>query len=356
MVCTQPIFSVAAGSAAAARRVISSFTRSTVLPYDLSSVVGVKQRMVGSSGLRVSRLGLGTSTWGSGTELAEAGDIFKAFINSGGTLIDVSPNYTTGVAEEMLGTMLDAEVSRSSVVISSSAGVNPALPLGRRVDCSRRNLIAQLDVTLKALKTDYLDLWSVGYWDEGTPPHEVADTLDYAVRTGRVRYAGVRGYSGWQLAVTHAASNHAAASARPVVVAQNEYSLLERRAEQELLPATQHLGVGFFAGAPLGQGVLTAKYRSEIPHDSRAASTGRDAEVQSYLDNRGRIIVDALDTAAKGLGISPAVTATTWVRDRPGVTAVIVGARTHEQLSHLLKAESVTLPTPITQALDDVSL
>ncbi len=102
--------------------------------------------------------------------------------------------------------------------------------------------------------------------------------------------------------------------------------------------------------------MLTAKYRSEIPHDSRAASTGRDAEVQSYLDNRGRIIVDALDTAAKGLGISPAVTATTWVRDRPGVTAVIVGARTHEQLSHLLKAESVTLPTPITQALDDVSL
>ncbi|MFP7365757.1 aldo/keto reductase [Corynebacterium callunae] len=312
--------------------------------------------MVGSSGLRVSRLGLGTSTWGSGTELHEAGEIFNSFISAGGTLIDVSPTYTSGTAEQMLGSIFQSHGRRAEVVISSSAGVNPALPIGRRVDCSRRNLIAQLDATLDALGTDYLDLWSVGYWDENTPPHEVADTLDFAVRTGRVRYAGVRGYAGWQLAVTHAASNHAAASARPIVVAQNEYSLLVRRAEEELLPATQHLGVGFFAGAPLGQGVLTAKYRSEIPQDSRAAASGRDAEVQGYLDLRSTKIVDALDTAATGLGISPAVTAATWVRDRPGVTSVIVGARTSDQLTQLLKAEAVTLPAPITQALDDVSL
>lgn len=312
--------------------------------------------MVGTSGLRVTRIGLGTSTWGMGTELAEASTILTDFIGAGGTLIDVSPTYANGMAEEMLGDLLETRASRPDLVISSCAGVNPDLPIGQRVDCSRRSLIAQLDASLHSLGTDYLDLWSVGYWDDRTPPHEVADTLDYAVRTGRVRYAGVRGYSGWQLAVTHAASNHAAAAARPIVVAQNEYSLLVRRAEEELLPATQHLGVGFFAGAPLGQGVLTAKYRSEIPQDSRAASSERDAEVQGYLDGRSRTIVDALDTAARGLGLSPAVTATTWVRDRPGVTSVIVGARTPAQLQQLLKAEEVVLPSPITKALEDVSL
>lgn len=312
--------------------------------------------MVGSSGLRVSRLGLGTSTWGTGTELAEASTILSDFIDAGGTLIDANPAYSAGAAEELLGSLLATHVNRSEVVISSSAGVHPTHPVGRRVDCSRRNLIAQLDATLTTLGTDYLDLWSVGYWDEGTPPHEVADTLDFAVRTGRVRYAGVRGYAGWQLAVTHASSNHAAASARPIVVAQHEYSLLVRRPEEELLPATQHLGVGFFAGAPLGQGVLTAKYRSDIPQDSRAASADRDAEVQGYLDIRARTIVDAVDTAARGLGISPAITATAWVRDRPGVTSVILGARTPEQLRQLLRVEDTALPAPIIQALDDVSL
>lgn len=312
--------------------------------------------MVGTSGLRVTRMGLGTSTWGLGTELPEAATMLTDFLTAGGTLIDVSPTYATGAAEQMLGELLRTHTPRPDLVISSSAGVNPHLPIGRRVDCSRRSLIAQLDATLTSLGTEYLDLWSVGYWDDRTPPHEVADTLDYAVRTGRVRYAGVRGYSGWQLAVTHAASHHAAAAARPIVVAQSEYSLLVRRPEEELLPATQHLGVGFFAGAPLGQGVLTAKYRSQIPPDSRAASSGHDAEMQGYLDARAHTIVDALDTAARGLGLSPAVTATTWVRDRPGVTSVIVGARTPEQLQQLLRVEEVVLPAPIIKALEDVSL
>ena len=203
--------------------------------------------MVGASGLRVSRLGLGTSTWGADTPEEDTATILRNFIDAGGTLIDASPAYAGGRAEGILGTLLSREVSRTDLVISSAAGVDPTLPLGRRVDCSRRHLIASLDNTLSVLGTDYLDLWSVGFWDGTTPPEQVADTLDYAVRTGRVRYTGVRGYSGWQLAVTHAAANHAAASARPIVAAQNEYNLLVRRAEEELLPATQHLGVGFFA-------------------------------------------------------------------------------------------------------------
>ena len=179
--------------------------------------------------------------------------------------------------------------------------------------------------------------------------------MDYAVRTGRVRYTGVRGYSGWQLAVTHAAANHAAASARPIVAAQNEYNLLVRRAEEELLPATQHLGVGFFAGAPLAQGVLTGKYQSHIPSTSRGANGHRNAEVQGYLDERSLSIVDALCTAAEGLGISPATTALVWARDRAGVTAAIVGVRHPEQWNEIIDSEKVRLPRAILDALDDIS-
>ena len=187
--------------------------------------------MGGASGLQVSRLGHGTSTWGGVTPEEDTATILRNFIDAGGTLIDASPAYAGGRAEGILGTLLSREVSRTDLVISSAAGVDPTLPLGRRVDCSRRHLIASLDNTLSVLGTDYLDLWSVGFWDGKTPPEEVADTLDYAVRTGRVRYTGVRGYSGWQLAVTHAAANHAAG--RPVLVRIRDVRQIEAALQAE---------------------------------------------------------------------------------------------------------------------------
>ncbi|MDO4686968.1 MAG: aldo/keto reductase [Corynebacterium sp.] len=299
----------------------------------------MRVQTVGASGLRVSRLGLGTSTW---TTVDGAQPVFERFLNAGGTLVDINPD-----TEPMLGALLP-HVDRGQLVISAGAGVNPSLPLGRRVDCSRRSLMASLDQTLKTLGTDYVDLWSVGFWDTRTPASEVADTLDWAVRTGRVRYAGVRSYTAWQLAVA------AAKAEIPLVAAQTEYSLLVRRAEEELIPAARHLGVGVFAGAPLAQGVLTGKYRTGIPQDSRGASPHRDAEVQGYLDARASIIVEALVTAAEGLGTTPAAVATAWTREK--VSAVIVGARTPEQWDEIYASESLTVPRAIRAALDDISL
>lgn len=235
--------------------------------------------------------------------------------------------------------------------MSAASGVDAAKPVGRRVDCSRRALEADLDELLGRLGVDHLDVWSPGYWDESTPPEEVADALEFAVRSGRVRYVGVRGYTGWQVAVTHSAAGRI----RPVA-AQHEYSLLQRGPEEELLPACAHLGVGFIAGAPLAQGVLTGKYREAIPEDSRGASEHADAEVQDYLDPHGVTVVGALCTAAEGLGVSPPAAALAWARDRPGVTSVLMGARTRAQLRELLAAESVALPKAILDALDDVSL
>lgn len=309
----------------------------------------MEQRLLGASGLRVSEFGLGTSTWGAETSTSDAAETLRTFLEAGGSLLDTSPVYGSGVSEQLLAELLEQQVRRDELVISSAGGVDPHSPIGQRVDSSRRRLLAQLDATLQTLGTDHLDLWSVGHWDDRTPPEEVADTLDYAVRTGRVRYAGVRGYAGWQLAVTRVAAPHR------IVAAQNEYSLLVRRVEEELVPAARHLGIGVIAAAPLGQGVLSGKYRQGIPADSRAMLPDRDAEVQAYLGRHTQTIVEALSTAADGLGISPAVAALIWARDRPGVASAVVGARHAGQLSELLDAVGTTLPRAITKALDDVS-
>lgn len=270
----------------------------------------------------------------------DAASILRTFVDHGGTLLDASPAYAAGASQERLGAVLaDAAVDREDLVLSSSAGAAPHSPVGHRVDCSRRALMRQLDRTLTALGTDHLDLWSVGYWDERTPPAEVLDTLDWAVRTGRTRYAGVRDYAGWQLAVT--------ASPR-VVATQHEYSLLARGIEEELIPAARHLGVGVIAAAPLAQGVLTGRYRS-------GQATGVRAEVHARLGYKAHTVVDALTTAAEGLDISPAVVALAWARDRAGVASAVVGASHRGQLRELLTVADTALPRAIVKALDDVS-
>ncbi|MEJ5919854.1 MULTISPECIES: aldo/keto reductase [unclassified Corynebacterium] len=315
----------------------------------------MRRRLLGASGLRVSALGIGTATWGAGTSKDEATAILNEFVDAGGTLVDATPvhgaNPLSNAVPEMLGAILRRRGLREDVIISAASGVDATQPVGRRVDCSRRALIQDLDRTLSRLNVDHIDVWSPGYWDASTPPEEVTDTLEYAVRSGRVRYVGVRGYNGWQVAVTHASSDRI----RPVM-AQHEYSLLQRRPEQEILPACEHLGLGFIAGAPLAQGVLTGKYRTSIPENSRGASEHADAEVQDYLDTHGVTVVGALCTAAEGLGVTPFAAALAWTRDRPGVTSVLMGARTPAQLRELLKAEDVALPRAICDALDDVSL
>lgn len=308
-----------------------------------TTVDRVKQRLVGVSGLRVSEIGLGTARWGQSTTREDATELLGIFLKSGGTLVDSSPAYGAGAAQALLAEVLRTTgIPREEILLSSSAGVDPHSPVGRRVDCSRRSLIAQLDSTLRALDTDHLDLWSVGYWDEKTPPAEVADTLDWAVRTGRARYAGVRDYGGWQLAVTQSLAGGR------IVATQHEYSLLVRGIEEELLPAATHLGVGVIAAASLARGVLAGRYRTDVPRSARA-------EVHALLGTKSDTVVDAVATAAHGLGLPPAVVALAWARDRVGVASTVVGASTPAQLTELLNAADTHLPRAITKALDDVS-
>ncbi|MFD4466881.1 aldo/keto reductase [Rhodococcus sp. NPDC058505] len=304
----------------------------------------MKQRTVGRSGLRVSRIGLGTLPWGRDTEGDEAAAQLVGFVEAGGTLVDSSPFYGGGAAQRVLAELLDDVVPRTELVLSSSGGIHP----GRDgVDCSRRALLTQLDATLRDLGTDHLDLWQVAAWDPRTPVDEVAAVLEYAVTSGRVRYVGARGHLGWQLATT--------AAAAPLAATQAEYSLLARGAEDELLPAADFHGVGLLAAVPLAGGVLTGKYRDGIPADSRGASESGTESVAGYLTPATSRVVDAVVTAADGLGASPLAVALAWVRDRPGVASAIVGARDYAQHTGVLAAEELELPDAIAAALDDVS-
>ncbi len=313
----------------------------------------MEHRHVGRSGLTVSRLALGTLTWGADTDATEAADILAAFCDAGGTLVDTAPAYGDGQAEEVLGDLLGKTVPRSDVVLATKAGIG--LRGGHRVfDTSRRALLDALDASLARLGTDHVDLWQVHIYSASTPPEEVCSALEVAVSSGRVRYVGVSNYGGWQLAQVATLQAHSPAGAS-IVADQVEYSLLNRACEAEVLPAAHALGVGVLSWSPLGRGVLTGKYRHGTPVDSRAASVRFAGLVEGYLNPGARCIVDAVATAADGLGRSPLEVALAWVRDHPGVASAIVGARTAAQLKGAVAAESLTLPVEIRRALDDVS-
>jgi aryl-alcohol dehydrogenase-like predicted oxidoreductase len=315
--------------------------------------LSMERRHLGRSGLQVSRIGLGTMTWGRDTDEHESADQLKAFLEAGGTLLDTSAGYGDGAAEEVIGALLGSRVERSEMVVATKAGISRRT--GERVvDTSRRALLDTLDGSLQRLGTDHVDLWQVHAWSDATPLEETLSAVDDAVSSGRARYAGISNFSGWQTAraVTYQQSWPARA---PIVSTQVEYSLVARGVETEVLPCARALGLGVLAWSPLGRGVLTGKYRTGIPADSRAASPHFAAFVERFLDDRSRRIVDALVTAADGLEVAPVEVALAWVRDVPGVTAPIVGARTAAQLRAALASEQLVLPLEIRAALDDVS-
>jgi aryl-alcohol dehydrogenase-like predicted oxidoreductase len=303
--------------------------------------------------LRVSRLGLGTMTWGRDTDQHEAREQLEAFAESGGTLVDTAASYSDGQAERVLGDLLEKVVPRADLVIATKAGISRAT--GRRVvDVSRKAVLDQLDESLDRLGTDYVDLWQIHAWSDDVPPEETLGALDYAVSTGRARYAGVSNYSGWQTGYAVAFQNNAVGRT-PVVSTQVEYSLVQRGVEREVLPAAVALGLGVLAWSPLGRGVLTGKYRNGTPADSRGASPHFAGFVDPYLGQPSRRVVEAVSTAAEGLGVQPLEIALAWLCDTPGVTAAVVGARTAAQLRGILAGEDLVLPDEIRVALDEVS-
>jgi aryl-alcohol dehydrogenase-like predicted oxidoreductase len=311
----------------------------------------MEQRRVGTSGLRVSALGLGTMTWGRDTDEHEASEQLRTFLDAGGTFVDTAPGYAGGAAEELVGALLGTLAVRDDVVLCTKAG-GRRTPGGGVADTSRRTLLDTLDASLSRLGTDHVDLWLVQAPDPGTPLVETVSALRLAVTSGRARYVGLSNHPAWAVA---RAATILETDGTGLTAVQMEYSLLQRGVEREVVPACHALGVGLLAWSPLGRGVLTAKYRRSIPADSRAASPHLRGFVEPYLTEEARSVVEAVATAADGLGRTPLEVALAWSRDAPGVASAIVGARTPAQLRGSLSAADLRLPGAIRGALDDVT-
>jgi aryl-alcohol dehydrogenase-like predicted oxidoreductase len=308
----------------------------------------MQQRYVGNSGLRVSALALGTMSWAKETDEQEATGLLRGFVDAGGTLIDTAASYAGGQAEAMLGGMLGDVVARSEVVLSTKAGLS--MSDGRRsVDTSRNGMLSALDASLARLGTDYVDIWFAQAWDPNVPLEETLSALEFALRSGRARYAGVSNFNGWQTAKA------AAVAGFPLVANQSEYSLVHRAPEAELIPAIEDAGLGLLAWGPVGRGVLTGKYRGHIPADSRAANSRLAGYVEPYLEGSASRVVEAVAMAAKGLGRTALDVSLSWLLSQDGVAAAIVGARTTVQLKEALDSALAPLPPEIAQALEDVS-
>ena len=313
----------------------------------------MEMRRAGKSGLSLSRLGLGTMTWGRDTDTHEAADQCRAFIEAGGNFIDTSSTYGDGDSERVIGGLIGTLFKRDDVAIATKAGVS--FPDGvRTVNNSRQSLISELDRSLSRLETDYVDIWQIHSWDPHNPLEDTLSALDYAYSSGKARYVGISNFSGWQSAraITIQETNSAKA---PIVTHQVEYSLLNREIESEVLPCADETGIGILAWAPLGRGVLTGKYRKGIPSDSRAAAPHFVKHVEPYLREKPQRIVEAVAVAAEGLGFAPLEVALAWVRDTPGITSAIVGARTGAQLRGILASEEITLPDIVRDALNEIS-
>lgn len=313
----------------------------------------MEMRRAGKSGLTLSRIGLGTMTWGRDTDIHEAADQSRAFIEAGGNFFDTSPIYGDGDSERVLGGMIGTLFQREEVIIATKAGIQ-LLDGQRVINNSRASLINELDKSLTRLGSDYVDIWQIHNWDPNTPLDDTLSALDYAYTSGKARYVGISNFTGWQSART-ATLQELHPMKAPIVTFQNEYSLLNRHVEREILPAADEMSIGFLAWAPLGRGVLTGKYRRGIPSDSRAAAPHFIKHVEPYLNENSGRIVEAISVAAEGLGFAPLEVALAWVRDNPLVTSSIIGARTGAQLRGALKSEEITLPNTIREVLDEVS-
>ena len=313
----------------------------------------MEQRHLGQTGLQVSRLALGTMSWGRDTDEDDASSQIKAFLEVGGTLVDTADVYVDGESEKIVGQLLQGVVRRQDIVLATKAVSRRGQERDR--DASRRHLLTALDESLARLGTDHVDLWQMHAFDPATPLEETLAALDVAVSSGRARYVGVSNYNGWQTAKA-ATWQRGWPGRAPLISTQMEYSLLQRGIEREVVPAALDLGIGILPWSPLGRGVLTGKYRAGTPADSRGASPDYQRFVAPYLDDRAGRVVGAVITAADGLGVSPLAVSLAWVRDRPGVVAPIVGARTAAQLKGSLDADALVLPAEIRDALDDVSM
>lgn len=290
-------------------------------------------RRVGNSGLVVSAVGLGTNNFGTKLDLAQTREVVEAALENGITLFDTSDSY--GTSEERLGEILEGR--RDDVIIATKfgsdvrkRGLSNGADWGARG--SRRYLIRAVESSLRRLRTEWIDLYQLHWPDPATPIEETLSTLDDLVRAGKVRYIGSSNLRGWQVADAEWTAR--TRRLQRFVSAQNEYSLLNRGIETELVPALEEYRIGLLPYFPLASGLLTGKYRR-----------GLAAPVNSRLANRPERLTDdafdkveSLESFAKERGVTLLDVAVGGLAAQPAVASVIAGATSREQVERNVAA------------------
>jgi aryl-alcohol dehydrogenase-like predicted oxidoreductase len=308
--------------------------------------------------LRVSALTLGTMTFGGvgwasvvgTTDIDGAKRQIGMCIDAGVNLFDSADAYSAGISEEILGQALGGK--RDDVLIATKV----RMPVGdgpNDAGLSRHHVIRGCEASLRRLDTDHIDLYQVHEWDGQTPLDETLGALDSLVRSGKVRYVGASNYAGWQLmkALGVADRNHL-----PRFVSQQiYYSLQARDAEYELVPLSLDQGLGILVWSPLAGGLLSGKYRRSDPNpEGTRRFVGWD-EPPVYDEGKLYDTIELLREVAAAHGVSAAQVALAWTLGRPGITSVVIGARTDEQLADNLAAASLRLTDDERARLDEVS-
>lgn len=315
---------------------------------------------LGRSGLRVSRLCLGTMTfgteWGWGSDEDTARQLFNRYVDAGGNFIDTADLYTNGTSEAWIGKFVAERHLRDRVVIATKFSYNGAPPNPNAGGNGRKNILRAVEGSLQRLGTDYIDLYLLHTWDCITPVEEVMRTLDDLVRSGKVRYVGLSDTPAW-----YAARAQTLAEWRgyePINTLQLEYSLVERNIEREFVPLGLELGMGIMVWSPLASGLLSGKYR---PSEGVLNADGRldmmkdtqNPAFQKFNDRNWKVVAE-LETVAKELGRSMAQVAVNWTANRPGIGSVIIGATKLSQLDDNLQALDFAIPPELTDRLNAI--
>lgn len=302
----------------------------------------MRYSLLGRSGLRVSKLALGTMTFGAAAEWSrseeECRPIFDAYVEAGGNFIDTANMYTGGESEKMIGRFIAPDRDRF-VVASKYANAVPGTGDPNAAGVHRKSLMRSLDASLKRLGVDYIDLYFVHWWDFTTPIEEVQRALTDAISAGKILHIGLSDVPAW--VVSRAQAFHDLRGLAPISCMQLEYSLVQRSIEREHIPLARAHDIGITAWSPLAGGILSGKYtRPGAPGDN--APKRMDHMQLQQLDERNRAIALAVDQVAQDLGVKPSQVALAWVMAR-GVIP-IAGATRIEQMQENLAAVELTLP------------
>jgi aryl-alcohol dehydrogenase-like predicted oxidoreductase len=315
-------------------------------------------RTLGQSGTVVTSLCLGTMTFGAESDEATAFAMMDAYAEAGGNFLDTADVYSRGLSEEITGRWLAARPALAAQMVVATKARFPMGAGPNDLGLSRRHLAQALDASLRRLAIDRIDLYQMHAWDALTPVEETMRFLDDAVSAGKIAYWGVSNWLGWQIAKSVQIARYQGWTA-PVTL-QPQYNLLARDIEHEIVPACLDAGMGLLPWSPLGGGWLSGKYRrDERPTGATRLGENPNRGMESWTtrsrQDRTWAVIDTLDAIAQTRGVTMAEVALAWLRDRPGVTSVILGARTQDQLAANLRSAALTLSADETLALTDIS-